>query len=157
MDSSKNPLGSRLSKGTKDLGECDELVEMVANLMAHGWHKHALKRQLEQDLGMPIGSIGMEVYESLRNRARDLLANNLKTMSMSGLYQQFMEVLLEIIRNPKTSSLSKINAMQEAERILSMTNTGSDSQPERVRNMLKSMESSLSEEKEDADADSTVE
>jgi hypothetical protein len=158
MDYPKSDVDGKVKSATADMGETDELVEMVANMMAHGWHKHALKRQLEQDLGLPIGSISIPLYESLRTRARVLLADNMK-LSMPGLYQQFLEVLFEIIRNPKTFAQSKIAAMQEAERILSLSSVGSDSQPERIRNMLKSMESSVAEEDEDgsADADSKME
>jgi hypothetical protein len=158
MEHDKCKLGGNLQSAVSDLGETNELVEMVANLMAHGWHKHALKRQLEQDLGLPIGSINMAVYESLRNRARDLLANNMK-LTMPAMYQQFIEVLFEIIRNPKTSSLSKINAMQEVERILARGAAGSDTQSERIRNMLKSMDQSVSEDDANGspDADAKVE
>jgi hypothetical protein len=52
----------------------DELVELVAKHACLGYKKHALKKVVEDELGMPIN---MGVFEMLRKKAREYLKDTM--------------------------------------------------------------------------------
>lgn len=129
---------------------CAELVEFVAEKMAYGFQKAALRRVLEAQLEMHIST---SVYEKLRKRARQLLIDQAANPITHG--QNAIQIIYGIIQDPDTTAITRLKA---AERLLdvSQQSTGTTSPEDRAA-QLKEILNKIDESTSITDDDDSME
>lgn len=110
-----NEVDNRAGRGVRTV-QADELVEFVAEALAAGWKKHALKSRLETELGM---SIHIATYETLLRRARELLLATTKVGRDEHLAES-LEFYRSITRDPHAKQSDKINARKQIDKIIGL-------------------------------------
>lgn len=124
----------------------DLLIEYVADRMAAGAHKHALKREMEEKFKQ---SISIASYERLRNKARTLIRERSKFSKEDhkGDALSFYKSIASDVNEPASVRLRAMQRMDEIMGIdASMTNDGEQIRAEEAREMLRQIDEDVDDE-----------